>query len=149
MSTLTRAEVRRLFESTTSYKLIERYIDGKLDMRNSYTEIRTIAKVTSTGVYVEGCLWAMTRFDDKAASWSLSADRKFLTCLAPDRPNYIGMALTYELDPEPEGCCYGHSGSRVAACGEDATTTRNSFPYCSAHAEWHDWAVSHQGDDSE
>lgn len=147
MSTLTRAEVRRLFESTTSYKLIERYIDGKLDMPiAAYTEIRTIAKVTSTGVYVEGCLWAMTRFVDKEVSWILSTDRNFLTSKYPDRPNCVGMTLTYELDPEPEGCCYGNSGSRVAACGEDATTTRDSFPYCSTHASWHDWAVAHQGD---
>jgi len=44
-------------------------------------------------------------------------------------------------------CVYGRTGSRIAACDRDATTTRGGFEYCDQHAAWIDWAESHQNDE--
>lgn len=57
--------------------------------------------------------------------------------------------FVHTVEVDGEGCVYGHSGSRRAACDRDAVVLRGGFPYCAQHAAYYDWAEAHQDDGEE
>jgi len=93
------AEIERRFRAASKYRMLGRTIHADPPIVEPATYWRQIERVTSTGVYVTGTPYPVTRLRGTGAQWFATIDPYVVRAEYPAQTNAVALSIGYEIYP--------------------------------------------------